>query len=120
MNSLSVLEINYAAVSFVMVCHVWAQTIREERANMSCHFHLYFFSFFDNNLSHGHVLLPENSRSKITERAPKTISTTKLPHPLVQAASFTTFHQLAVYMGKPGACSILWRHLSKARWLMAN
>jgi len=99
MNSLSVLEINYAAV--------WGQTIREERANMSCHFHLYFFSFFDNNLSHGHVLLPENSRSKITERAPKTISITKLPHPLVQAASFTTFHQLAVYMGKPGACSIL-------------
>jgi len=84
MNSLSVLEINYAEVSFVMVCHVWPQTflIGAERTTMSCHFHLYFFSFFDNNSS---------------QHAPKTIWITKLPHPLVQAAAFITFHQIAVY-----------------------
>jgi len=65
--------------------------------------------------------IPRTDMFKITERALKTIWITKLPHPLVQAASVATFHQITIYMGKREACSIpVERHLSKARWLMAN
>ena len=50
--------------------------------------------------------IPHTDMFKITERALKTIWITKLPHPLVQAASVATFHQITIYMGKREACSI--------------
>jgi len=50
--------------------------------------------------------IPRTDMFKITERALKTIWITKLPHPLVQAASVATFHQITIYMGKREACSI--------------